>query len=77
MAKFDIFLGNQGNHAEAARRVDAAERFGTAITKMLRRAWESPGAYFIYCAKDRAVLATIDSTQGGMRGQQVSRQETI
>jgi len=57
---FDIFSGYFG--AKNAMWIEAVEGLGNAADRMRVFAAEKPGAYFVFCAATRQVLATIDTT---------------
>jgi len=68
--RYDIFSGTQLNNA---RWVEAAEALQTAVERMHTLATKSPGPYFVFSTKDGTILATIDTTKRGMRGQQLTQ----
>jgi hypothetical protein len=62
-----------GTHQQNARWIETVEGLATAVERMHKQAIKSPGPYIIFCPRDRTILATIDTTKRGMRGQELRR----
>jgi hypothetical protein len=56
---YDIFSGHPSN---GAIWVEAVDNLAAANDRMVEYARENPGPYFIFCHKNRVIVASVDTS---------------